>query len=77
MPPFSPSETGADRVNIERKTHKSPLVRDRMYILHLLHIGYNRQQAAQIVGCHPNSVTNYVKVYNSDGLDAIRQLGFN
>jgi len=77
MLPFSLSETDADIVNIERKTHKSPLVRDRMYILHLLNLGYKRQQSAKIVGCHPNSVTNYVKLYNSGGLDAVRQLGYN
>ena len=76
MLPFSLSETDADIVNIERKTHNSLLVRDRMYILHLLHKGYKRHQAADIVGCHTNSVTNYVKLYNSGGLDAVRQLNY-
>ncbi len=77
MLPFSLSETDTDIVNIERKTHKSPLVRDRMYVLHLLNMGYTRQQSAPIVGCHPNSVTNYVKLYNRGGLDAVRPLGYN
>lgn len=77
MLPFNLSETDADIVNIERKTNKSPLIRDRMYVLCLLNMGYNRQQSAEIVGCHPNSVTNYVKRYNRGGLDAIRQLGYN
>ncbi len=48
-----------------------------MYILHLLNLGYKRQQSAKIVGCHPNSATNYVKLYNSGGLDAVRQSGYN
>ena len=76
MLPFSLSETDADIVNIERKTHNSLLVRDRMYILHLLHKGYKRHKAADIVGCHTNSATNYVKLYNSGGLDAVRQLNY-
>ena len=73
---FNLSQADAACVNIERKTHKSSLVRDRMYILHLLHLGYSRGMCAEIVGCHPNSVTNYIKMYSSGGLDAIRQLNY-
>jgi len=47
-----------------------------MYILHLLNKGYKRCEAADIVGCHANSVTNYVKLYNSFGLSAVRQLEY-
>lgn len=47
-----------------------------MYVLHLLNKGYKRNEAADIVGCHANSVTNYVKLYKSGGLDAVRQLNY-
>ncbi len=77
MIPFSLSKTEADIVNIERKTHKSTLVRDRMSVLHLLHMGFKRKEVAAIVGCHVNSVTNYVKLYRSGGLGAVRQLGYS
>ena len=76
MLPFSLSKTDADHVNIERKTHESRLIRDRMYVLHLLHIGYSRSECAKIVGCHANSVTNYIKMYQRGGLDSIRQLHY-
>lgn len=77
MLPFSLSGTDADMVNIERKTHKSALVRDRMRVLGLLYLGFSRQDCALIVGCHVNSVTNYIKLYNEGGLDRIRQLNYS
>ena len=76
MLPFSLSQTDADSVNIERKTHSSSLIRDRMYVLHLLHLGYKRTECARIVGCHINSVTSYIRMYNEGGLQAIRQLSY-
>jgi transposase len=77
MLPFSLSETDANSAKIERKTQKSSLVRDRMNVLYLLHMEYSRQETAQIVGCHPNSITNYVKMYNRGGLEAIRELNYS
>jgi len=77
MIPFSLSKTEADIVNIERKTHKSSLVRDRMSVLYFLHLGFKRKESADLVDCHVNSVTNYVKLYRDGGLDAVRQLGYN
>lgn len=61
MPSFRLSQADADSVNIARKTHKSRLIRDRMYVLHLLPLGYRKGRCAQIVGCHVNSVTTYCK----------------
>jgi transposase len=71
------SEADAEIIKIERKTENSSLIRDRMEVLHLLHMGCSRQQTAKIVGCHPNSVTNYVKLYNEGGLEAIRHLSYS
>jgi transposase len=76
MLPFSLSVADANTVKVARKTEKNRLIRDRMEVLYLLHIGYTRQATAEIVGCHPNSVTNYVKCYNEGGLEAIRQTGY-
>ncbi|MEK6482317.1 IS630 family transposase [Catalinimonas sp. 4WD22] len=77
MLPFSLRETDANSINNERKTQKSRLIRDRMNVLYLLHLGYSRQQAADIVGCHANTVTNYIKMYNSGGLDEVRRLNYS
>ena len=76
MLPFNLSQADVDSVNIERKTHPSEIVRDRMLVLHLLQLGFTHSQSALIVGCHPNSVTNYIKMYNSGGLDRIRALHY-
>lgn len=77
MLPFSLSQTDADCVNIERKTHSNRLIRDRMYVLHLLHMGFKRGECARIVGCHANSVTTYIKMYQTGGLAAIRALHYS
>jgi transposase len=77
MLPFSFSQADADCVNIERKTQTNPLIRNRMQVLHLLHLGYKKGECAKIVGCHANSVTNYIKMYLDGGLEAIRQLNYS
>ena len=48
-----------------------------MYVLYLLHLGYARGECAKIVGCHANSVTNYIKMYQRGGLALIRQLHYS
>ena len=53
------------------------MIRDRMYVLHLLHLGFSRKDCAAIVGCHPNSVSNYIKRYQTGGLDLIRQTNYS
>ena len=76
MLPYSLSETDAASVNMERKTQTSLLIRDRMQVLHFLHLGLRRQECARLVGCHINSVTNYIKMYQRGGLDLIRQTAY-
>lgn len=77
MLPFSLSRSDADIVNMERKTEKSAIVRTRMLVLHLLDLGYKSGECALIAGCHANSVTNYVKMYNAGGLAQIRKLNYS
>lgn len=77
MLPFSLSVADTNTVKVGRKTENNRLIRDRMEVLHLLHMGYSREETANIVGCHPNTVTNYVKKYNKGGMEAIKQLGYS
>jgi len=76
MLPFSLSVADANTVKIARKTEKNRLIRDRMDVLYLLHLGYSRQSASEIVGCHANTVTNYVRRYNEGGLEAIKHTAY-
>lgn len=73
---FSLSSADAVFVNVGRKNEKSPLIRSRLEVLYALHCGYSRTEAAQIGGCHINSVTNYIKMYHTGGLDLVRTLNY-
>lgn len=77
MIPFSLTEKDADIAKVARKTHKSRYVRQRMNVLCLLDMGYSRTETARIVGCHINSVTNYIKCYVKGGLTALYQLNYS
>ena len=70
------SQADAECVNIERKTHINRLIRDRMWVLHLLHIKISRKCCAEIVGCHPNTITNYIRTYTEEGLEGIRKTNY-
>jgi len=70
------SEAEISVINIERKTHKSALIRDRLHVLYHLHNGFSRADCALIVGCHLNSVNNYIKMYKQGGLNLIKQLNY-
>ena len=71
------SQAEVIQVNIERKKHKSPIIRDRMYVLHLLHLGYCCHEIAKIVGCHYNTVCTYIDLYRKGGLHLIKQLNYS
>jgi len=70
------SQADIEAVNIERKTQTSSLIRDRMLVLHLVHMKISRIQCAEIVGCHRNTVTSYIRMYNEGGLTGIRNLNY-
>lgn len=73
---FNLSQADAESVNIERKMDTNAQIRDRMLVLHLLQLKMSRKSCAEIVGCHPNTVTNYIKMYNEFGLTGIRQTNY-
>ena len=59
-------------VNEERANHPSPLVRDKMLTIWLLHCGVTRSKAAEIVGASRATVQRYVAAYSKGGLDGLR-----
>jgi len=76
MFPLHLSEAEISVINIERKTHNSALIRDRLNVLYQLHNGFSRSDCALIVGCHVNSVSNYIKMYKQGGLTLLKQLNY-
>ena len=71
MLPFELSQTDIDTIKIERNSHICSRVRTRLWTLWFLHKGFNRQVAADLAGCTPNSVTNILRTFNLGGLQAI------
>lgn len=72
MLPLNISKADALTANMVRKKDKSSLVRDRMHAIYLLYEGYDRQTCAHIIGCRPNTITNYIRLYNEEGLEGLR-----
>jgi transposase len=64
-------------VNEERTSHPNPRIRERMLVLLLLHNGFARQQAAQVVGVGRATVQRYVAAFRKGGLDGLRQWNVN
>jgi transposase len=64
-------------VNEERSCHPNPRVREKMLVIGLLHNGFTRQQAAQVVGVGRATVQRYVAAFREGGLDALRQWNVN
>ena len=71
MLPFQLSRAEFDTVKIERKRHPQAKIRTRLDVLYFLHLGHSRGDAARLADCSPNSVTNYIKLFNAGGLRAI------
>ena len=70
------SEAEIHSVNIERKTHTSKLIRDRLTAIYFTHIGFSRSDCALALDCHINSVTKYIKLYNIGGLELVKKLDY-
>jgi transposase len=57
----------------DRASHPNPRVREKMWVLWLLHCGLTRQKAAEIVGVGRATVHRYVVAFREGGLDGLRQ----
>src|SRR6266481_2336843 len=64
-------------VKEELSSHLNSRVRERMLVLLLLHKGFTRQQAAQVVGVGRATVQRYVAAFRDGGLDGLRQWNIN
>jgi transposase len=57
----------------ERVSHPNPRVRDKMWVLWLLHCGLTREKAAEVVGVGRATVHRYVVAFREGGLDGLRR----
>lgn len=60
-------------VSEERMNHPHARVRERMWVLSLLHAGLTREKAAEVVGMGRATVERIVAAFRDGGLDGVRR----
>ena len=56
----------------DREAHPQPRVRQKMWVLWLLHCGVTRDKAAEITGIARSTVQRYLEAYREGGLEGLR-----
>jgi len=71
------SEAEIQTLKYERFQPNSTLIQKRIFTIYLVSLSlFTRQEIASILSIHPDSVTNYVKLYKAGGLDALKQVRY-
>jgi transposase len=70
------NESDIDRANYERNSNSSVIIRKRFQTLWLLSQGFSRESAALIADVHLNSVNNFIKIYQSQGVEGLSVLKY-
>lgn len=65
------SEADALRAKYYKDHATDRIIRQRMHTVYLRSKHYGPGTCAEIVGVHPNSVTNWIKIFISNGLDSL------
>jgi transposase len=63
-------------VNYERFHNPCPIVQKRFHALYLKENKYLHGTIADILDIHPNSVTNYIKMFQDGGLNRVMQVNY-
>lgn len=71
MLPINFSQAEIETIKKEKNTHTCAVVRTRLLVLWMLHQEFRPGDVAVAADCHPNSVTNIVKMYKEGGLPRI------
>jgi len=61
----------------ERYEHPHPRVNQRMDVLHLKAKGYSNKDICDITGICHNTLLSYFKMYNTGGVEKLREIKFN
>lgn len=67
------TEAEQQEVGEDRATHPLPRVRQKMWVLWLLHCGVTRDKAAEITGIARSTVQRYVEAFRDGGLEGLRR----
>ncbi|MBA3286175.1 MAG: IS630 family transposase [Nitrosopumilus sp.] len=70
------SEAEIQELNYERFHYPSPIVQKRMHVLFLKSLNISHNDISVMMDVHPNSVTNFIKLFKKGGMAAIKELNF-
>lgn len=73
---INPSEQDVKIFKNERKNHLSPRVQQRMNVLWLKYNGLQHKQIAVLADVSSATVTKYIRMYNSGGIEKLREVNF-
>lgn len=65
------SRTELARLNQRRKQAKTKAISDRLHCIYLAHSGKGNQAITELLAVNKNSVTDWIKLYLDQGLDAL------
>lgn len=71
MLPLKLSQTDLNIIKVRKNAHSCSTVRNRLQVLWMIHHNFTRSDTALATACHPNSVTNIVRMYQEGDLDQI------
>jgi transposase len=63
-------------VQAERFSYPCPIVQKRFHVLYLKMKQKPHNEIADFLGIHPNSVTNYIKMFQAGGIERIKQVNY-
>jgi len=70
------SEADLAQVKILRTSHSIWLIRLRFEVLYQVYLGLSRGAVADLCGVHRNTVKNYIKIYNTEGLSGLMKFNY-
>lgn len=70
------SQTEIEALHKERRYHAHPRVRQRMETLYLKALGYSHQEIGRVVGISQKTLRDYLRGYQSGGIEALKALNF-
>lgn len=68
------SEADLAEANYERFHHPEPLIQKRMHALYFAGLGYNQIEISELLCVHRNTIGEYERLYNQEGLEGLRTL---
>lgn len=70
------SNAETQKLNYERFHYPSPIVQKRMHVVYLKSLSVPHKEIARLMDVHPNSVTNFIHIFKSSGIEGLKNLNY-